>query len=77
MPDTMAASAALHLGIYVRPYHPRSGTILNMLTSMGIFSFDYRMRGLLGVRTELDEGGRNQFPAGLSEAGSLCSMRRT
>ena len=73
----MAASVAPHLVIYVRPYHPQSATILGMLKLMGIFSFDYRMRGLLGVRTELDEGGRDQSAAGSFEAGSLCSMGRT
>ena len=48
-----------------------------MLTLMGIFSFDYPTRGLLGARTELDEGGRNQSAAGLFEAGSSCWMWQT
>ena len=37
--DAMAAGVAPHVGIYVRPYHPRSDTIPSMLITNGYLPF--------------------------------------
>ena len=57
VPDTVDAGVAPHLDIFVKRYHPRSGSIITLSIPMSIFSCDYPVHGFLVGGAELDEGG--------------------